>query len=115
MSEVTLRLPKTLHRNLEMLAEKEEVPLTQYIIYILSRQVPGSYMVHVVPENDAAEQKASFDGLLGKWRSGLSVDADKVLSEREQAEPEAELTPELVSRLKDQIAQRRNSGPQKND
>lgn len=38
MSEVMLKLPKTLRRNLEILAEREDVPLIQYIIYILSCQ-----------------------------------------------------------------------------
>jgi hypothetical protein len=109
MSEVTLRLPKTLHRNLEMLAEKEEVPLTQYIIYILSRQVPRSYTVQVVSEDDAAEQKVSFDHILKSWGSMSTAEADRILDEREAVEPEADLSPELISILKKRIAQCGNS------
>jgi len=103
MSEVTLRLPKTLHRNLEMLAEKEEVPLTQYIIYILSRQVPRSYTVQVVSDDDAAEQKVSFDSLLKTWGRIQASEADRILDERETAEPEADLTPELIGSLKKRL------------
>jgi hypothetical protein len=103
MSEVTLRLPKTLHRNLEMLAEKEEVPLTQYIIYILSRQVPRSYTVQMVSEDDAAEQNGSFNRLLKNWGSISTAEADRILDERETAEPETDLTPELISSLKKRI------------
>ena len=108
MSEVTLRLPKTLHRNLEILAEKEAVSLTQYIIYILSRQVPAGWTVRVVPKNDAAEQKVLFDNLLEKWGAVSDSEAERILNQRELAEPEADLTPELVSCLQKQIAQRRN-------
>jgi predicted HicB family RNase H-like nuclease len=112
MSEVTLRLPKTLHRNLEMLAEKEEVPLTQYIIYILSRQVPRSYTVQIVSEDDAAEQKGSFDHVLKSWGSISTAETNRILDERETVEPEADLSPELVNRLQDKIAQRRRNGRQ---
>jgi hypothetical protein len=89
-----------------MLAEKEEVPLTQYIIYVLSRQVPRSCTVQVLSEDDAAEQKVSFDHLLNSWGSVSTAEADRILDERETVEPEADLSPELISSLKKRIAQR---------
>lgn len=108
MSQVTLQLPKTLRRNLETLAEREEVPLAQYIIYVLSCQVPGGYTVRVVPEDDAAAQKASFDDLLKKWGKVPASEADRILEERENAEPDADLTPELISNLQKRLNSRRN-------
>ncbi|MCI5139942.1 MAG: toxin-antitoxin system HicB family antitoxin [Candidatus Electrothrix sp. AR1] len=105
MSEVTLQLPKTLRRNLEILAEKEEVPLPQYIIYILSRQVLGGYTIQVIPKENAAEQKTSFDSLLKQWGRISASEADRILEEREPAEPEEDLTPKLIRSLKEQIAQ----------
>ena len=103
MNEVTLRLPKTLRKNLEVLAEQEEVPLAQYIIYILSCQVPGGYTVRVLPEDEAVEQKASFDGLLRKWGRISAAEADRILEARELAEPEENLTPELITNLQKKI------------
>ena len=105
MNEVTLQLPKTLHRNLEILAEREAVPLTQYIVYILTTQMSGGYTVRVVPEDDVVGQKASFDSLLRKWGSIPPSEAERILDGRETTEPEVDLTPEVVSRLKAQIAQ----------
>ncbi|MCI5217726.1 MAG: toxin-antitoxin system HicB family antitoxin [Candidatus Electrothrix sp. LOE2] len=105
MSELMLRLPKTLRQNLEILAKKEEVPLTQYIVYILSRQVLGGYTVQVVPKEDAAKQEASFDALLKQWGRISASEADRILNERDPAKPEEGLTPELIRSLKKRIAQ----------
>ncbi len=104
MNEVTLQLPKTLYRNLEILAENEAVPLTQYIVYILTRQISGDYTVRAVQEEDVTRQKASFDSLLKKWGKISPSETDKILDRREPAEPEAELSPEVVSKLKARIA-----------
>ena len=104
MNEVTLQLPKTLYRNLEILAEREAVPLTQYIIYVLTRQITGDYTVKVIPEEDAIRQKESFNSLLKKWGKIPPSETDKILDRREPAEPEAEMDPEAVSKLKTRIA-----------
>ena len=105
MNEVTLQLPKTLHRNLEILAEREAVPLTQYIVYILTTQMLEGYTVRVVPENDVTGQKGSFDSLLRKWGSIPPSEAERILDGREPTEPEVDLAPEVISRLKARIVQ----------
>ena len=110
MNEVTLLLPKTLCRNIEILAAKEAVPLAQYIVYILTRQISGDYTVRVIPEEDVVRQKASFNSLLRKWGKVPSSEIDKILDRREPAKPEADMTPEVVSKLKARIA--RNKGKQ---
>lgn len=104
MNEVTLQLPKTLRRNLEMLAEQEAVPLSQYIVYILSRQISEGNTVRVVPNEEAAGQKAAFDSLLKMWGKVPPDEADRILDGREPTEPEAELDAEVVRRLKSKIA-----------
>jgi len=109
MNEVTLQLPKTLHRNLEILAEREAVPLTQYIVYILTAQTSGGYTVRVIPEDDVAGQKASFDSLLRKWGRIPPSEAERILDGRDHAKPEADLTPEVVSRLEARIARNKAS------
>ncbi len=62
------------------------------------------YTVRVVPEEDVVGQKASFDSLLRKWGRITPSEADRILDRREPAEPEADLAPEVVSRLKARIA-----------
>lgn len=64
--------------------------------------------MQVIQKENAAEQKTSFDSLL-KQRGRISAsEADRILEEREPAEPEEDLTPELIRRLKKQIAQSRS-------
>lgn len=104
MNEVTLQLPKTLYRNLEILAEKEDIALNQYILYVLTRQISGEYMVRVVPEEDGARQKESFDDLLRKWGKVSPSAVDKILDSREPVRPEADLNAEAVRKLKARIA-----------
>lgn len=108
MNEVTLQLPKTLYRNLEIMAEREAISLNQYILYVLTRQISGEYMVRVIPEEDASRQKESFDILLKKWGKISTTDVDKILDRREPMEPEADINPEAVRKLKNRIA--RNKG-----
>ena len=81
---------------------------TNVVFEGLSRQVPAGWTVRVVPKNDAAEQKVLFDNLLEKWGTVSDSEAERILDQRELAEPEADLTPELVRCLQKQIAQRRN-------
>ena len=59
----------------------------------------------MVPREDVAEQKASFDALLKQWGRISISEADRILEERDTAEPEADLTRELIRNLKEQIAQ----------
>ena len=108
MNEITLQLPKTLYQNLEVLAEKEAVPLTHYILYILTRQMSSDYTVHIVPEEEVAVQKTSFDNLLRRWGRVPSAEVDRILDKRASSEPEADLDPEIVSQLKAQIARSKN-------
>ncbi len=67
MSQLTLPLPKTLHNELEVLADNEGVPLNEYILYILSRQVAQAYTVQVTPKEALEMQETGFKSLLGKW------------------------------------------------
>jgi hypothetical protein len=66
----------------------------------------GDYTMRFVPEEDVVEQKAFFDSLLSKWGRITPSKTDKILDEREPVEPEATLAPEVISRLKTQIARR---------
>jgi HicB family len=103
MGRLTLRLPETLHQQLGNLAEREGVSLKQYIVYALTRQVSPSYSVQRLSEEDVEQQQRSFNEL--KQRLGQSSPAQiaEILAERERVEPEAELNPKDVERLKQLI------------
>jgi hypothetical protein len=99
MSRLTLRLPKTLHQQLEALAQQEQVSLNQYIVYALTRQATQSYAVQQVPEELVREQRAAYNTLLQGLGQATAEKIASVLDEREAVESEDGLTPEVVERL----------------
>ena len=109
MSRLTLRLPQTLHQDLSGLAEAEGVSLNQYIVYALSRQAAIAYTVHPVPAESIKQQEASFAALLQSLGQTSFSEIEQVLSEREEAEPEVGLTPEVIAKLQKKIATRRTA------
>jgi hypothetical protein len=100
MSRLTLRLPDTLHHQLEELATNESISLNQYIVYALTRQVTLAYTVQALPEKALAEQRAAYSALLQNLGGASFEQIQKVLREREPAKPERGLTPEVVEKLK---------------
>ena len=46
MGRLTVRLPDTLQRQLTDMADREGVPLNQYVVYALTRQAALAYAVH---------------------------------------------------------------------
>ena len=60
MSRLTLRLPETLHRHLEILARREQISLNQYIVYALTRQSTLAYYVQAHPEKDIIGNRQSL-------------------------------------------------------
>ncbi len=106
MSRLTLRLPETLHRQLETLAKREQTSLNQYIVYALTRQATEAYTVHEFPERAVAQQQADFNALLQNLGQASSEQVDKILAQREQTTPEQGLSPKVLKRLR-----RRLTGP----
>lgn len=64
MSRVTLQLPATLHRHLANQAQQEGVSLQQSLLYALTRQLAHTYTVHVVSEEEVAQQQVQWSALL---------------------------------------------------
>lgn len=108
MSQLTLRLPESLHQQLANLAEKEGVSLDQYIIDVLSQQVQSAYSVRQISEAEIVEQEQSFVNLRQRLRSAPPEEIKLALAQREQVEPDAELDPEAVARLRQLIRDRSN-------
>ena len=100
MSRLTLRLPETLHRQLEAQAKREGVSLNQYVVYALSRQLTQSYMVHAVPEEKVTQQQAQFAALLRELGQASPEAIRAVLAARDHIVSEPELTPDVVAQLR---------------
>jgi hypothetical protein len=109
MGRLTLRLPETLHRQLETQAQHEGVSLNQYIVYLLTRQVTLAYTVRALSEEDVAQQQAQFTALLQSLGQASYPEIEKVLAEREVVEPESGLSPDVVRRLQERLAAERSS------
>lgn len=123
MGRFTLRIPKTLHSELEILAKAEGISLNQYIIYTLTQKVTAEKLViegkeltseqakflanvKLVSPDQMAEQRSAFEALLTRLGpEATDEEVEHYLSEREIVIPEPELEPEAVSRLKERIAQ----------
>lgn len=103
MSRLTLRLPETLHQQLANLAEGEGVSLNQYIVYALTRQVSSTYTVKTISTEDVVKQQENFDNLLIQLETADPKKIEKVLAQREVVNPEPELTPDIIDRLKTKI------------
>jgi hypothetical protein len=109
VGRMTLRLPESLHRQLEAQAEIEGVSLNQYIVYMLAQRSTPSYMVHAVSMEAVAEQRERYETLHRNLRKGTPEEIKRALDEREPVEPELELTPEIVERLQQRIAEARRN------
>ena len=104
MSRLTLRLPDTLHQQLELLAENEQVSLNQFIVYALTRQVTMDYTIQTVPEKALAEQRAQYTTLLQALGQASFEEIEKALDERESADLDPGLTPEVAETLRRKLA-----------
>ena len=104
MSRLTLRLPATLHGQLEALARDEAVSLNQYIVYALTRQVTLAYTVQPVADEQVKEQRAAYSALLQSLGQSTFGEVEKALAGREKVRPEKGLTPEAVKAIKYRLA-----------
>jgi hypothetical protein len=104
MSRFTLRLPETLHNELETRARQEGVSLNQYIVYTLTRQITPTYTVQILPEENIREQREQFQKFVESLGKLSMAEAEAFLAEREPADPEEDLTEEIVYRVKAKIA-----------
>lgn len=109
MSRLTLRLPETLHQQLTQLAEGEGVSLNQYIVYALTRQAALAHAIQVIPQPEVEQQQQAFQSLIKQLGQASSVEIESVLAAREQAESEADLSADVIARLKEQIQAGMNS------
>ncbi len=106
MGRLTLRLPETLHHQLEEQARLEGVSLNQYLVYALTRQVAMAYTVTPIPEDAVQQQREAFDALLANLGRASPDEVQRALAGRQAVEPEPDLSPQVVARLRQRIAQK---------
>jgi len=104
MGRLTLRLPESLHRQLESRARQEKVSLNQYLVYALTRHVAMAYMVTPIPEEAVQQQREAFAALLESLGQASSAEIRQALDEREEVAPESGLDPEVVACVRQRIA-----------
>jgi hypothetical protein len=112
MGRFTLRLPKSLHKELEEIAGPEGVSLNQYIVYALTQQVTTEKLkqrvlpdVRPVALAEVVEQYVAFERLkAGLGKVGTEAEIQQYLSEREEVEPEAGINPEAIGRFEEWIS-----------
>lgn len=109
MSRLTLRLPETLHRQLEDQAKQENVSLNQYLVYALTRYASSPYIVTPVSEQNVQQQRADYQRFRNNLRRGTPEEIRAALDEAEHIAPEPDLDPELVERLRYRINEARES------
>lgn len=109
MGRMTLRLPESLHRQLETQAEQEGVSLNQYIVYMLARSSTSEYTVRALSADAIAEQRQNYETMRSGLRKGTPEEIQRTLDNRVPVLPEPELTPELIERLQARIAAARRA------
>jgi hypothetical protein len=100
MSRLTLRLPDNLHRQLQVLAVNEGIPLDQYIVEVLSQHVSIASSIQAVPEKAVIEQRVAYNILLQNLGEASFDQIQAALAERETVSPEDGLSPEVVERIR---------------
>lgn len=123
MGRFTLRMPKTLHNELEVLAKDEGVSLNQYIIYTLTQKVTAekldpladSYQrgqdetfgqIKPFTPEQVAGQRSAFEALLARLgKEATPAEVRRYLAQREPTSPEPDLNPQAAERLQARIAQ----------
>jgi len=60
--------------------------------------------LHCIPESEVAQQRANFAALLQRLGQASPEETQAILDEREQGEPEPELTPEIIARFQARLA-----------
>lgn len=103
MGRFTVRLPDTLHRELESRAQQEGVSLNQYLVYTLTRQITPAYTVQVLPDAEIQHQRERFNALLEQLGTLEHNKVRDFLKNREVEEPEDAETAALIARVEEKL------------
>ncbi len=104
MGRFTLRLPETLHQQLDEQAQLEGVSLNQYIVYALTRQVTPSFTIQFLPEESVQKQHQHYQELLNSLGKASEKQAVANLAKREMAGSEERVPDEMIARIEAKIS-----------
>ena len=103
MSRMTVRLPTSLHQQLDRLAHEEGVSMNQYVVYALTRQAGMLYDLSSTTPAERQEERRRWEEMRKRLGPPLTADAVRAaLARRDPVAPEAELSPaagDLIRRL----------------
>jgi len=105
MTQITLDIPNSLHQRLEGLAQLEGVQPAQYIMYILMQWTGRGYIAYPRSEEDVAQQKANYMARRQSRKILSPEQVREVLAKRTEVEPEPDLKPETVKKIRQRIAE----------
>lgn len=100
MNNVRLTLPDTIYQRLALLAQTEGLSLSQYLLNAMTAHAVANYRVRATSESERRQQRAEFLALLDRLGTVDEEEIDRVLAEREPAEPEPELTLETLAKFR---------------
>lgn len=104
MNTITLTLPDAVYNQLERLAQSEGLSLYQYLVNAVTAQAVSGYRVRATSEQDRFQQREAFLALLNSLGDAASEEEiDLVLAEREEIQPEPELSAETVFKFRNMI------------
>ncbi len=103
MGQLNVRIPDTLQHKLELRAEQEQISIDRYILYVLTSHLAHDYLLIPVSEQARGEQQRDYDRLLEKHPNPTDEALEEALLAREPAEPEKDLTPEMIALVKAKI------------
>jgi hypothetical protein len=99
MGRFTVRLPDTLHHELESRAQQEGVSLNQYVVYALTQKVTPAYTIQILPDADIQRQRERFDALLKRLGTLERNEMRDFLSSREVEEAEDAEAAALIAQV----------------
>ena len=105
MGRFTVRLPDTLHHQLELRAKQEGVSLNQYVVYALTQNVTPAYTIQVLPDADILEHRERLDALLEQLGKPDQEVAREYLASREIEEIDNPEIEQLISKAQKKIAE----------
>ncbi|MCB0077900.1 MAG: toxin-antitoxin system HicB family antitoxin [Anaerolineales bacterium] len=87
MGRFTVRLPDSLHQQLEAQARIEGVSLNQYVVYSLTQSVSSAVTIQLLPESEIQQQRKRFEALLEQLGAPDRSVAEAFLANRDQDTP----------------------------
>jgi HicB family len=104
MGRFTVRLPDTLHHELESQAQQEGVSLNQYLVYTLTQKVTPVYTIQVVSDAEIQRQEKRITALLKRLGILTHNEMRNFLNNREVEEPDDAETAALIARVEAKLA-----------